>query len=223
MSKTSDSTEMGGVSRTMKDPKIQAAITAAATAALGPMGAVIGPLIGTGLSIGGDYLGAKNEQDVRDMQSEALQGYLNSIDQRREQAKNYMQGNFDKSDAQMQTLLNTPLPELGQMKSDITEQATDAQQNNDKQIQAQLAKQGVRGGQAATLAGEQTGQLNRELNYDVNKLGYNEAQNRQNANLNYTGQKALMPYQTLNKDQWLYMPNASEQQLMMNAINTKFA
>jgi hypothetical protein len=173
--------------------------------------------------MGADYLGAKNEQDVRNMQNEALQGYLNSVDERRNQAKDYIQGNYEEGDRQFNQEANTPLAELSQMQNDITQQATDAQQNNNKEYQAQLAEQGVRGGQASTLLGRQTGQLNRELNYDVNKLGYDEASNRQNARLNYTGQKALLPYKELNSAQWLHMPNADEQQLMMNAINTKFA
>lgn len=220
MNKTADATATGGISKAMQDPVVQAAVKAAATAAFGPAGGAIASLA---LQVGGNYLGAKNEQDVRDMQSEALTGYLNSVDERRNNALQEIKGNYAEGDKQFNQEANTPLPQIGQMQNDIVQQATDAQQNNNKEYQAQLAEQGVRGGQAATLLGRQTGQLNRELNYDTNKLGYDEARNRQDTRLNYTAKKSLLPYESLNKDQWLRMPNASEQQLMMNAINTKFA
>lgn len=173
-------------------------------------------------TVGLDYFGKQNQIDVANQQYAALTGYLNKLDADRAQARGYMQDNFDTADKQFNQEANTPLPELGQMKNDITQQATDAQQENQKEFNAQLAMNGVRGGQAATLAGRQTGELNRELNWDVNKLGYDEASNRENARLNYTGQKALIPYQTLNTAQWLYMPSDTEKQLMTNAINQKF-
>ena len=183
---------------------------------------LLSQLVGAGLNLAGTIGGGLNQQGIANAQYDAMNNYINGLNQDRTDAKNYMQGNYNTADQQMQGLLNTPLPELSQMKSDITQQATDAQQNNARQMQTQLAQQGVRGGQAGTLAGRQQGQLNRELNYDVNQLGYNEAQNRQNANINYTGQKALLPYGQLNSAQWLYMPSPTEQQLMGQAINNKF-
>ena len=179
-------------------------------------------LANAGIQIGSTALSNFGQQGNANAQYDALTNYLQQMDAQRQAAKTEIQGNYNTADSQMQNLLNTQLPELGQMKSDINQQATDAQQNNAAQEQSQLAQQGVRGGQAATLQGRQQGQLNRELNYDQNQLGYQEAQNRQNAALNYTGQKGLIPYNTLNSAQWLNMPSATEQAMMSQAINGKF-
>lgn len=92
---------------------------------------------------------------------------------------------------------NTQLGELEQLNKDIVAQSADAQRQNRRQIQAELAQQGVRGGQAAILANRATGELNRDLQRDINQNIYNEAINRQNSRLGYTQTKALYPYQAL--------------------------
>lgn len=92
---------------------------------------------------------------------------------------------------------NTQLPELTQLVNDIAQRAAEAQRANQKQVNASLAQQGIRGGQAAILANRATGELNRDLQRDINETVYNEAANRQNSRLNYTQNKALLPYQAL--------------------------
>lgn len=198
----------------LNNPATIAALSAIPVA--GPALAVAAPLLG-------QYFGAKGEQDVRDMQSEALMNYLNSVEAKREGAKRDIKGYQAAGEQQFMQEANTPLAELTQAKQDIAENASEAQQANARQIQAQLAQQGVRGGQAATLAGRQQGQLNREMGRDINQLAVGEGLGRQQARLGYTAQKGLVPYEALNKSQWLYMPSAQEQELYMNAINKKFA
>lgn len=175
-----------------------------------------------GISAAGNYYANKNQQKLRDANYEAIKAYLGQTDEKRKQTRDYMQGNYETGNEEFNQEANTVLPELAQQKTDIREANTEQQQEANKQMQAQLAQQGVRGGQASTLLGRQTGQLARESLRDENQLAYQEAQNRQNARLNYTGKKALIPYSSLNTQQWLYMPSAQEQAMMQNAINTKF-
>ena len=80
---------------------------------------------------------------------------------------------------------------------DIAEQSTETQRGNLRQINANLAMQGVRGGQAAILANRALGQTTRDTQRDINNLVYNEALNRQNSRLNYFGDKSLTPWKTM--------------------------
>lgn len=210
---TNTSKQAGGaISTITSNPAIKAAAASNPWAAAALLAA----------TVGGNYLSSSGEQQVKNEQSEALQNYLNSMDVYRQKAKDTMQGNYEQGENQFMAEANTALPELAQQKADIQQQTTEQQQEANKQLQSQLAQQGVRGGQAATLLGRNTGQLARESLRDENQLGFQEAQNRQNARLGYTAQKGLIPYKTLNSAEWLYMPTDTEKQLMTNAINTKF-
>lgn len=174
------------------------------------------------LNMAGPMFGNKNQQANRDAQYDAMNSYLEQMNAKRKEAKNYMEGNQQTGEKQFMTEANQALPEIGQVKQDIRQGATEQQQEARNQMMQQLAAQGVRGGQASTLLNRGTGQIARESLRDENTLGMQEALGRQQARLGYTAQKGLIPYGTLNTAQWLHMPSDTEKQLMASAINSKF-
>ena len=137
--------------------------------------------------------------------AKAYQAYLNGIannmgsalEARADKYDQKLQNQFNEAEPQYQQEAYTQLPELTQLVQDIANQSAEAQRQNQRQINASLAQQGVRGGQAAILANRATGELNRDLQRDINQTVYNEAANRQNSRLNYFGDKALIPWKTM--------------------------
>ena len=128
--------------------------------------------------------------DIANKQKEELENRAEKYDTK-------LQDQFNEAEPQYQQEANTQLAELGQLVNDISNQSAEAQRQNRRQINANLAQQGVRGGQAAILANRATGELNRDLQRDINQTVYNEALNRQNSRLNYYGQKAMTPWNTM--------------------------
>ena len=155
-------------------------------------------------SLGGMSNQAKNDKITAEAYK-AYQNYLNDVvgqmqsalEGRAEKYDTKLQDQFNEAEPQYQNEANTQLAELGQLVTDISNESSEAQRQNQRQINASLAQQGVRGGQAAILANRATGELNRDLQRDINKTVYDEALNRQNSRLNYYGQKALTPWQTM--------------------------
>lgn len=137
--------------------------------------------------------------------AQAYQNYLNGIigdmgnqlEGRAEKYDQKLQNQFNEAEPQYQQEANTQLPELQNLIKDIAEQNTETQRGNLRQINANLAQQGVRGGQAAILANRALGQTTREAQRDINNLVYNEAANRQQSRLNYYSDKALTPWKTM--------------------------
>ena len=156
---------------------------------------------GKGLNYLGGLIGGNQETSV----AKAYQDYLNGVagdmqnqlGARADKYDNKLQGQFNQAEPQFQAEAYTQLPELGQLVEDIANQSAEAQRQNQRQINASLARQGVRGGQAAILANRATGELNRDLQRDINKTIYDEAANRQSARLDYYGKKALTPWTTM--------------------------
>ena len=85
--------------------------------------------------------------------------------------------------------LKEPNQALGAYQKDIQDlsgQNIGRQQNI---INSQLARAGVKGGQAANLYGREIGELQQGGMRDVNKLAYEDAQNRENQKRQYLAQK----------------------------------
>lgn len=151
----------------------------------------------------GGVLGGNKNVDM----ARAYQSYLNGIssdmanqlEARAEKYDQKLQNQFNEAEPQYLEEANTQLPELQQLITDIANQSAEAQRQNQRQINASLAQQGVRGGQAAILANRATGELNRDLQRDINQTVYNEAANRQNSRLDYFGNKALTPWKTMSE------------------------
>ena len=161
--------------------------------------------------------------------AKAYQSYLNGIigdmqkqlEARAEKYDTKLQDQFNQAEPQFQTEANTQLPELQQLITDIANQSAEAQRQNQRQINASLAQQGVRGGQASILANRATGELNRDLQRDINQTVYNEAANRQNARLNYYSQKALTPWSTMSNAYGTSLAGANN--ALSNAQGTTYA
>lgn len=174
-------------------------------------GGLLGSLGSSGGGIGniasslGKFLGNFKSGSDNSEAAQAYQSYLNGIssdmqnqlEARAEKYDQKLQGQFNQAEPQFQQESNTQLAELQQLMTDIANQSAESQRQNQRQINASLAQQGVRGGQAAILANRATGELNRDLQRDINQTAYNEAANRQNARLNYYSDKALTPWKAM--------------------------
>lgn len=205
----------------MVAPALVAAVASKAPAILGALKGGIGALgsklggflsSGTGkglLNIGGNlsnYAGGLFGGKDNNAAAKAYQAYVTrfgnnmakTLEQRGQNFENKLLDNFNTGESEYLNEANTQLPELTQLIQDIANQSAEAQRQNQRQINASLAQQGVRGGQAAILANRATGELNRDLQRDINQTAYNEAANRQNSRLNYYTNKATTPYNTLN-------------------------
>lgn len=164
---------------------------------LGSLASLLGSSAGTAKQANDDKLTAEAYQ--------AYQAYLNSVikqmkqelEARAEKYDTKLQNQFNEAEPQFQNEANTQLPELAQIKQDVLDENTEAQRANRRQIEATMARQGVRGGQAAILENRALGEQSRDALRNINQLAYNEAANRQNARLNYYNQKALTPWSTM--------------------------
>lgn len=154
--------------------------------------------LSNGSGILGRFVQSNNDTAI----AQAYQNYLNGIigdmgnalEARADKYDDKLQAMSDEAEPQYMQEANTQLAEVGQLVKDISDEAAEAQRQNRRQVQAELAQQGVRGGQAAILANRATGELNRDLQRDINQTVYNEALNRQNSRLGYLGQKAITPW-----------------------------
>lgn len=164
-----------------------------------------GNTMGSGMS---NIFDKYSEQRDNSVNAQAYQNYLNYLNGVASSMKDDLEGRADKYDTKLQDLYssnidkfdteaNTQLAELGQLVDDISQQGAEAQRQNRRQVQAELAQQGVRGGQAAILANRATGELNRDLQRDINQTVYNEAATRQGARLNNYGAQVLYPLQSM--------------------------
>ena len=138
----------------------------------------------------------------------AYQNYLNylmgiankmssELEARAEKYDTKLQDQFNEAEPQFQQEANTALPELAKLQQDTLDQNTEAQRLNRRQIEATMARQGIRGGQAGILENRALGEQARDAQRDVNQLAYNEALNRQNSRLGYYSKKALSPWTTM--------------------------
>ena len=90
-------------------------------------------------------------------------------------------------------------PEIGQMEGDIATNNAKMLQQGAGQMGANLAMQGVRGGQAATLLNRGTGEQAINAQQDINKMKFQDAATKQNLLMAYNaakagaGQRATLP------------------------------
>ena len=121
----------------------------------------------------------------------------NALEARAEKYDQKLQNQFNKAEPQFQEEANTQLPELQNLINDIATQNTETQRGDLRRINAILAQQGVRGGQAGILANRAMGETSRDTLRDINKLAYDEAANRQQSRLNYYSNKAMTPWSAM--------------------------
>lgn len=160
------------------------------------------------LNIGGNlgnYIGSFLDGKNNNVAAQAYQSYLNGIigdmasqlEARAEKYDQKLQNQFNEAEPQFQEEANTQLPELQKLMEDIATQNTETQRGDLRRINAILAQQGVRGGQAAILANRAMGETSRDTMRDINQLAYNDAANRQNSRLDYYSKKALTPWSAM--------------------------
>ena len=185
--------------------------------------------LGSALFSGSNFLGNMRSDKGDAEVAQAYQNYLNGItgkmqnelEQRAEKYDQKLQNQFNEAEPQYIDEANTQLPELQQLIQDIAEQSAEAQRQNRRQVNANLAMQGVRGGQAGILANRATGELNRNLQRDINQAAYNEAANRQQSRLGYYSQKALTPWSAMSNAYGQSMVGANN--ALSNAQGTTYA
>ena len=88
------------------------------------------------------------------------------------------------------TEANTANPELGQMETDIASGNAKQLQQGSSQMGANLATQGVRGGQAATLLNRGTGEQSIAAQQAINQMKYQDSAQKQAALMAYQAAKA---------------------------------
>jgi len=86
--------------------------------------------------------------------------------------------------------LNTANPEIAQQEADLRSGNAKALQDTTGQMHANLAAQGVRGGQAATLEGRAVGDMGVEAQKNINTLKYQDADTRASQLRAYMAAKA---------------------------------
>lgn len=79
---------------------------------------------------------------------------------------------------QLMAETGTEAPMLGSLREDISRKSTEAQKQQQKLTNMELAQQGVRGGQASTLTNRASGTLQQSMQSDLNKLAYEDYMNR---------------------------------------------
>ena len=133
------------------------------------------PIAGSVLGGLGSFFGG---QSAGQAQQQANEFALKMRKQAYDQMLNRAQGMAGTGQQAFYNLTNQQLPELGQMRQDILNQSADVLNQGSRQMQANLAQQGIRGGQAATLLNRGTGEQARQSQFDLNKMIYDEAQQR---------------------------------------------
>lgn len=160
-------------------------------------------IFNSGSSMLGSYLNSRADAKAAAAYQAFLNGIANNmqnqLEARAEKYDTKLQNQFNEAEPQFQQEAYSQLPELQNLIKDIADQNTETQRGDLRRINAVLAQQGVRGGQAAILANRAMGETTRNAQRDINNLVYNDAANRQNARLNYYSTKALTPWQSMSQ------------------------
>ena len=147
------------------------------------------------------FTGNNQQKNIAQAYQQYLNGVANkmgnALEQRAEKYDQKLQNQFNEAEPQFQEEANTQLPELQNLINDIATQNTETQRGDLRRINAILAQQGVRGGQAGILANRAMGETSRDTLRDINKLAYDEAANRQQSRLNYYSNKAMTPWSAM--------------------------
>jgi hypothetical protein len=137
----------------------------------------------TAIGVAGNLLGDKNKTDAatiaRQRQQQAYQEAL---------ARGKTMG--EEGEKQFLDVANSDNPYLTQVGKDIKGQGTETMQDANRQMQAQLAQQGVRGGQAATQLARQSGKLAENIQSDLTQSQSQDLANKQAQKMAYFQSKS---------------------------------
>ncbi len=99
-------------------------------------------------------------------------------------------GQMGEGEAGFMADVNTANPELAQQQADILSGNAKGLQQASGQMSANLASQGIRGGQAGTLLGRATGEMGTAAQKDINAMRYTDAATRAAEKRAYEAAKA---------------------------------
>lgn len=170
---------------------------------MGLLGKIGGSVLQTGLGIGASLIGAKGQakEDARARQFEAEQAALGRGEQAREfdvtagmtkqqfeaqqaqqaaqrQAYNQMLGRAGEGEQQFMAQSNIADPTIEAQKQELLSGQSKALQAGTGELRANLAMQGVRGGQAGTQMRRGIGEMTEAGISDINKIGTEDALRR---------------------------------------------
>ena len=151
-----------------------------------------------GVGLLGNVFGMNQQADVEREKLEEqrrIEQFNEDQQKARQQAYNATLGRgatqMEQGEAELGNLTSKPLSELEQAKKDVLAGSARGIQQASGQMQANLASQGVRGGQSATLLNRGTGEMGIETQENLNKMSVDEAEQRRNAMLDYMKNKGL--------------------------------
>jgi len=161
---------------------------------------IAGPAIGGLMGGAGNVMGAQASAKAEEEKAKlGLQGTREQLDEQRNEFKTTSEfekanqaarqkaydeaitrgsGQMGSGESELMSSLGTANPEIAQQEADLRYGNAKAIQDTTGQIHANLAAQGVRGGQAATLEGRAVGDMGINAQKDINQLKYQDADTR---------------------------------------------
>ena len=140
----------------------------------------IGSIIGTIGSIAGGLLGGNAEEAAYNRRRQAYDEMI----KRANQVQQTGQQNFYNT-------VNTQNPYLNVIAQDLKNNTNDVLNSGRNQLNASLAQQGIRGGQAMTQLNRGIGNMANQANQNLNQMMYGDEQQNRNLKMAYEQAKAL--------------------------------
>lgn len=163
-------------------------------AVAGPVGVGIGAVGG---AVYGYFKGKKKAKAKEAAAKKALaekQAYANFLKGLGQEYSSELGSQFEAGEKQFLGETGQALPELQAYAQDVRRGATEEQEAARRQMETDLARSGVRGGQAATLQARGIGKMGTDLSRAINEMALKEAETRRGYRAPYFGQKAMYPY-----------------------------
>ena len=146
----------------------------------GPWGAIIGGAVGAGSSLLGGIMGSNAEEEAYKRRKQAYDNMIKRAT-----------GLQTEGERVFNNIVNNPNPYLNQVAYDLKNNTNDVLNAGRNQVNAGLAQQGIRGGQAGTLLARSVGNMTNQANQDLNNMMYNDIANNRNLQAAYNQAKAL--------------------------------
>ncbi|MBO7713183.1 MAG: hypothetical protein J6S85_06405 [Methanobrevibacter sp.] len=153
---------------------------AGAGSVAGPWGAIIGGAVGAGSSLLGGIMGSNAEEEAYKRRKQAYDNMIKRAT-----------GLQTEGERVFNNIVNNPNPYLNQVAYDLKNNTNDVLNAGRNQVNAGLAQQGIRGGQAGTLLARSVGNMTNQANQDLNNMMYQDIANNRNLQAAYNQAKAL--------------------------------
>jgi len=166
------------------------------------------PIIAAAGTVAASNASAKGAENAADVQAKAQttqigesarQFDITNTNQRNDQAARLKAYNesiargesqMGEGESSLMASLDEANPELAQQEADLRSGNAKALQDTTGQISSNLARQGVRGGQAATLLGRSVGEMGTTAQKDINQMKFQDADTRAAQKRAYLASKA---------------------------------